>query len=38
MAKNGNPHTVALNRSPEFVALEALLLSTVESFEQYKEH
>ena len=29
---------MALDPSPEFLALEALLLSIVESFEQYKEH
>ena len=29
---------VALELSPEFLALEALLLRLVESFEQYKEH
>ena len=29
---------VALELSPEFLALQALLLSIVESFKQYKEH
>ena len=29
---------VALEHSPKFLALDALLLSIVEAFEQYKEH
>ena len=29
---------VALECSPEFLALETLLFSIVKSFEQYKEH